>query len=116
MNVLLVDDDRMIRQIGSRALQRLGGHDVLAVGTGREALEFGDGVDVILLDVFMDGMDGPETLRLLREAGVTAPVVFLTGRSDDPEALMALGAVGVIPKPFDPSTLASKLAALVPSP
>jgi CheY-like chemotaxis protein len=69
--------------------------------------------DVILLDVMMPLMDGPSTLRRLREAPQTAdiPVVFMTARAQtsDIEHFKSLRTAGVITKPFDPM----KLAALV---
>lgn len=69
--------------------------------------------DLILLDVMMPGMDGPETLRALRKLPHTnhTPVIFVTARVQPSEvqAYLALGALAVIPKPFDPATLANKI-------
>jgi CheY-like chemotaxis protein len=66
--------------------------------------------DLILLDVMMPMMDGPTTLKHLRERPVTihTPVVFMTARAQQREiaSFVSLGAVGVIAKPFDPMTLA----------
>jgi len=66
--------------------------------------------DVILLDVMMPVMDGPSTLRRLRETPQTAdiPVVFMTARAQtsDIEQFKSLGTAGVITKPFDPMKLA----------
>jgi CheY-like chemotaxis protein len=69
----------------------------------------------ILLDVVMPDPDGPETLSRLRGNALTAgiPVVFLTGVADAEEErakLSALGAVGVLAKPFDPAGLAQQVA------
>ena len=69
--------------------------------------------DLILLDVMMPVMDGPATLRRLRENPQTAdiPVVFMTARAQTRELdhFKSLGAAGVIVKPFDPMTLAASL-------
>jgi CheY-like chemotaxis protein len=66
---------------------------------------------VILMDVMMPIMDGPQTLAHLREIQQTAniPVVFMTARAQtrEVEHFLSLGAAGVIPKPFDPMTLAA---------
>lgn len=69
--------------------------------------------DLILLDVMMPGLDGPETLAALRKLPQTAqtPVIFVTARvqPSEVEGYLALGAIAVIPKPFDPTTLASRI-------
>jgi CheY-like chemotaxis protein len=67
----------------------------------------------------MPGMDGPQTLTHLRENKGTAniPVVFMTARAQNREVehFLSLGAAGVIPKPFDPMTLATALRAYLPA-
>ena len=69
--------------------------------------------ELILLDVMMPGMDGPTTLRQLRTLpGMeTTPVIFLTAKVQPNEIqdFIALGAIDVISKPFDPMTLASEI-------
>jgi len=109
--ILLVEDDEDIQAIAAMALDNLGGFTVLVCGSGREALKRMAGFepDLILLDVVMPGMDGPATLRALRdipEAALT-PVAFMTARAQarDVQALGELGVQGVITKPFDPMTL-----------
>ena len=71
--------------------------------------------DAILLDVMMPFMDGPATLRALREDPQTAeiPVMFLTASAmiAEVERLESLDVVGVLPKPFDPATLGMKVRA-----
>jgi CheY-like chemotaxis protein len=106
--ILVVDDDPDIRRIAALALERIGGLRVVLADGAQEALAAASGPDVpdlILLDVTMPGMDGPEALRAFRACAQTAhvPVVFFTATSNDGdvERLRALGAVGVIPKPFD---------------
>ena len=110
--ILFVEDDPDIQVVATMALESIGGFSVLACSSGLEALSrFGEFVpDLVLLDVMMPGMDGPATLAALRQqpaGGV--PVVFMTARVQAHEMARyrELGAVDVIPKPFDPMTLAA---------
>jgi two-component system OmpR family response regulator len=116
--ILVVDDDPDIRRMAALALERLGGFRVVLAAGAEEALAHAarEAPDLVLLDVSMPGMDGPATLRALRELPPTArvPVVFFTAVASDGEAerLLALGAVGVVPKPFDVVDLPRRLRAL----
>jgi two-component system, OmpR family, response regulator len=106
-SILLVDDDPDVRRLAALSLERIGGFRVTLATGAREALEqVGRFLpDLILLDVSMPEMDGPATMAALRLApsmhGV--PIVFLTAGASDTEVarLRALGAIGVIAKPFD---------------
>ena len=70
--------------------------------------------DVVLLDVMMPDVDGPATLERLRPLlGDDVPVIFLTAKARRRERLLALGAAGVIAKPFDPLALPRELAAII---
>jgi CheY-like chemotaxis protein len=121
--VLLVDDAQDIRLIAQMSLERIGGWAVMAVASGEQALraaaEEGP-FDAVLLDVMMPGMDGPSTLRQLRAHGlpVEVKIVFLTAKAQAAELqrLRALGAAGVIAKPFDPLVLPRQLAELLGTP
>lgn len=118
--LLLVDDAPDIREIARLSLERIGGWSVVTVASGQEALgaltSHGP-FDAILLDVMMPGMDGPTTLRRLRDAGLAAatPVVFLTAKAQtaDRRRLGCTGAIGVIAKPFDPLLLPVELAKIL---
>jgi CheY-like chemotaxis protein len=107
---LVVDDADDIRAVATIALATVGDLDVVAVGSGAEALERvrTDPPDAVLLDVSMPGMDGPTTLEAMRADGYQGPVVLLTAASDPLGSRFdGLGIVGVVAKPFDPMTLAS---------
>jgi CheY-like chemotaxis protein len=113
--ILYVDDDPHIRLVATLSLQMEPSFEVRECASGAEALGAAAEwqPDLILLDVMMPGMDGPEALRKLREADSTAsiPVIFITARVQPREVqqLIDLGARGVIPKPFDPLELAGQV-------
>lgn len=119
MKILVIDDEDDIRRISRLALVRVGGMDVVdaASGVSGLALAIAEAPDAILLDVMMPGRDGPETLSLLRADPRTAhiPVIFLTAKAmaSEVERLRALGAAGVLTKPFDPMSLAANVRAIL---
>lgn len=116
--VLYVEDEQDIRTIAKLALEMVGGLEVKICATGEEALREAEAFapDMVLLDVMMPGMDGPTTLQHLRAIpGLThVPVVFMTAKVQPAEVAQykAMGAKGVIPKPFDPMTLAAQVRAM----
>lgn len=113
--VLMVDDDPGIRAMAHLSLTAVGGFEVELCPSGADALErlpiFAP--DLVMLDVMMPEMDGPETLG--RMVGLPdakkIPIVFITANAGPGEvqALLGLGAAGVIPKPFDPMALPATL-------
>ncbi len=113
--ILYVDDEADIREVAQLALELIGGYTVRIYESGEEALaglaDFTP--DLILLDVMMPRMDGPQTFRALRKQPHLArvPVVFFTAKAQANELadLMALGAAAVLAKPFDPMTIAQTL-------
>ncbi|MFA4940715.1 response regulator [Brevundimonas sp.] len=116
LTVMHIDDETDIREVAAFALELDSDLALISVGSGAEALahlETGPAPDIILLDVMMPSMDGPSVLARLREIeGLEkTPVVFMTARaqSEEVERLKALGAIGVVVKPFDPMTLARQL-------
>lgn len=121
-SVLLVDDDPDLRTIGEMALGSVGGFEVRCAPTGSDALRMAreDLPDVILLDVMMPGLDGPSTLERLQADPVTkdVPVIFITAKIQTHEIARyrELGATGIIPKPFDPMTLADEVRRIVSDP
>ena len=113
--ILYVEDEPDIRFVAQMALQAVGGFTVIACACGQDALNAAPDAraDLLLLDVMMPGMDGPSTLKALRESPATAntPVIFMTAKVQVAEVAMykALGALEVIPKPFDPMELAAQI-------
>ena len=109
--VMCVEDDADIRMILEFSLHKLGGFELCLCASGQEALDqvttFAP--DLVLLDVMMPGLSGPQTLELLREMPVMrgVPVVFLTAKAmlNEVEELLQQGATGLIVKPFDPVKL-----------
>lgn len=114
-SILYVDDEDDIREIVELSLRLDGTLDVATCASGSEALAYLEVriPDLVVLDVMMPGLDGPSTLARMRERPECAsvPVVFLTAKAqrDELERFLALGAIGVIAKPFDPMTLARQL-------
>jgi CheY-like chemotaxis protein len=119
LKVLLIDDEDDIRRIARLSLSRVGKMEVVEAASGADgvARAADERPDVILLDMMMPGMDGPATLAALRAQPETAqiPVVFLTAKAMPSEVrrLTALGARGVLTKPFDPLTLPQQLRDLI---
>ncbi|MDD5329699.1 MAG: response regulator [Sulfuricella sp.] len=112
--ILYVEDEPDLQTLTRLALEMVGGFTVKVCGSGAEALEQAPAFapDLLLLDVVMPEMDGPATLQRLRAIpGLAAtPAIFMTGvQPDEIGHFTALGAIGVIAKPFDPVTLADTI-------
>ncbi len=113
--ILHVEDEADIRAVARIALEEVGGFSVDLAESGEEALRKAEAgkPDLILLDVMMPGMDGPTTFQALRRSASTAsiPVIFMTAKvqSHEVDRYKAMGALGVLAKPFDPMTLADEI-------
>lgn len=118
--ILYIDDEDDIREIAELSLELDPDFEVRLCASGQEALAVAPQWKpaLILLDVMMPQMDGPATLAALREHDELrfTPVVFITARSQAAErkALLALGAIGLIGKPFNPMTLAATVRDYLP--
>jgi two-component system, OmpR family, response regulator MprA len=116
VRVLVVDDDRDVRDSLVRALS-YAGYDVTAAADGAEALASlsRSPVDVIVLDVLMPMLDGLEACRRLRTRGDATPILVLTARGtvDDRVTGLAAGADDYLVKPFALRELLARVAALV---
>ncbi|MER0236521.1 response regulator [Fulvimarina sp. MAC8] len=115
MKILCIDDEDDIREIAKMSLELDPDLEVATASSGAMALEKTAEwqPDLIVLDYMMPDMDGPATFAQLRSRPKTAttPIIFMTARAQASEiaTLMELGAAAVIPKPFDPLTLASSI-------
>jgi two-component system, OmpR family, response regulator MprA len=116
MRILVVEDDRAVREAVRRALT-LGGYEVQVAEDGEQAIEMVvQGVpDAVVLDVGLPGIDGLEVCRRLRLLGNRVAILILTARdviSDRIDGLDA-GADDYLVKPFDVEELKARLRALL---
>ena len=119
MKILVVDDERAVRESLRRALE-LEGYEIELAADGREALtqllENGSSQpDAVILDVLMPGVDGLEVCRRLRRVGNTVPVLMLTARDEIENRVAGLdaGADDYVTKPFALEELVARLRALL---
>jgi PAS domain S-box-containing protein len=114
LDVLLVDDEQLVRD-GTAAMLRELGHEVIEASGGAEALEKLQGglrVDVVVTDYKMPRMDGAELARRLRRSQPHLPVLLITGYSGQAEDTRGLSRLA---KPFRQADIAVALAELVPA-
>jgi two-component system copper resistance phosphate regulon response regulator CusR len=115
VKVLVVEDDRLVAQVLQRGLEEQG-MQVELVGDGREALEAGADptLDLIILDMRLPGLAGPEVLRTLRDRGIATPVLVLTAQDAVESKVQALrtGADDYVTKPFAFDELLARVEAL----
>jgi CheY-like chemotaxis protein len=119
--ILVVDDDAAV-QMTIRLLLERAGHTVVTAGDGRKGLTLcrtGD-FDLLFLDIFMPGMDGFETMRMVRQQQPKLPIIVISGRPVSSEADAApdfltmatkLGAISSLQKPFRPADLLAAVTA-----
>src|SRR3954453_1995567 len=116
VRILVVDDDRSVRDALRRALT-LGGYEVDAAEDGRQALQrlsMGS-PDAVVLDVGMPDIDGLEVCRRLRGTGDRVPILMLTARDAVADRIDGLdaGADDYLVKPFDVGELKARIRALM---
>jgi two-component system response regulator MprA len=117
MKVLVVDDERAVRESLRRALE-LEGYEIELAADGDEALyriDTESQPDAVILDVLMPGKDGLEVCRTMRRAGNTVPVLMLTARTQVEDRVEGLdaGADDYVTKPFALEELLARLRALL---
>ena len=117
MKILVVDDERAVRESLRRALE-LEGYEIELAGDGNEALyrlESNDEPDAMILDVLMPGVDGLEVCRRLRGTGSRLPVLMLTARTEVEDRVAGLdaGADDYVTKPFALEELLARVRALL---
>ncbi len=119
MKILVVDDERAVRESLRRALE-LEGYEIELAEDGRQALERlagenGNEPDAVILDVLMPGMDGLEVCRTLRSRGSRLPILMLTARTQVEDRVEGLdaGADDYLTKPFALEELLARVRALL---
>jgi two-component system, OmpR family, response regulator MprA len=117
VKILVVDDERAVRESLRRALELEGYEIELADdgGAALAALEDGDGPDAMILDVLMPGVDGLEVARRVRRGGSRLPILMLTARVEvgDRVAGLDAGADDYVTKPFALEELLARVRALL---
>ncbi len=113
--LLLVEDDAAIRRALTRSLADRG-HTVAGAGSGLEALQLvvENRPDLVLLDLGLPGLDGYETLRMLRAVS-DVPVIVATARDEESEMIRVLdaGADDYLVKPFGPGQVDARIRAVL---
>lgn len=118
MHILYVEDDKDIRAITEMVLAG-DGFTLVSCESGLDAIKAAKDItpDLLLLDVMMPGMNGPETLLKLQELPhlKDIPFIFMTAKVQpkEVEQYKAMGALGVINKPYDPMTLVQQIQQLI---
>ena len=118
-HILLVDDEDDIREVASISLETVGNWKVSHAAGGLEGISkaLADHPDVILLDVMMPDIDGPNTYARLQADSRTRdiPVIFLTAKAQtaDRQSFEKLGVTGILTKPFDPMELSDQVEAIL---
>jgi DNA-binding response OmpR family regulator len=117
LEILVVDDESALRETLKRSFS-LEGHHVVAVADGRSAIDRAttDRYDVLLLDVALGpGPDGHEVCRVLRSRRNVVPIIMLTARDSEADAVLGLeaGADDYVTKPFGLAELRSRIRAVL---
>ena len=114
-HILIVDDDREIRELVGNYLKK-NGMRTTVVADGRQMRSFLDTtpVDLIVLDIMMPVLDGMEVCRQVRKFS-QVPVIMLTARTEDEDRIMGLelGADDYLAKPFNPRELVARVKAVL---
>lgn len=118
VKILYAEDEEDIRVIAKIALEDLGGFTVEYCQNGKEVLAVIEKFqpDLLLLDVMMPEMDGPTTLKKIREDQkfIHIPAIFMTAKIQPNEIsqYQDMGVIDIIAKPFDPMKLAENIQAV----
>ncbi len=114
-SLLLVDDDDALRESLRDQLQLHEEFNIQEASSGAEALELAKGSnhELMILDVGLPDMDGRDVCRLMRRAGVNAPIIMLTGADTEADTILGLdsGANDYVTKPFKLGVLLARIRA-----
>ena len=117
-NILVVDDEPIVREVVCRYLERES-FTTLEAGDGEEALRLlrAEEIDLVVLDVMLPGPDGLELCRWIR-ARSDLPVIMLTGRGEVTDRIVGLelGADDYLTKPFSPRELTARVRTVLRRP
>ena len=116
MKVLAVDDEQSIRELLAFQLQKHG-YEALMAEDGQEALAKAEGMDLILLDLMLPGLDGLEVCRRLKADKRTAriPIIMLTAKAEEIDKVLGLelGADDYVVKPFSVREVMARVKAVL---
>jgi len=118
--ILLIDDEKMILEVGLELLEELG-YTVLSAMSGQEAIDVfqkdQDNIDLVIMDMIMPGMGGGETFDRLKEINPEVKVLLSSGYSINGQAtkIIRRGCDGFIQKPFNMNQLAEKIQKILVS-
>ena len=114
-NILVIDDDKNIREVVKLYLRKEG-YEITEAADGKLGADlfFGKQYDLVLLDIMMPVQDGIETMKQIR-AKSNVPVIMLTAKGETFDKVLALelGADDYIVKPFDPKELVARVKAVI---
>jgi len=117
MKILVADDSKTTRALLAASLNKMG-HDVIEAANGQQAIELfkREHPDLIILDVIMEGIDGFECAKMIRNIDTEdwIPIIFLSGAVDDENIARGINAGGddYLTKPYSEITLAAKVKAM----
>ena len=114
LRILVAEDDPPIRELLTHHLEREG-YGVIQAPDGPAALRAArEGVDCIVLDIGLPGVDGLDIARTLRREGRDVPILFLTARSDEVDRILGLelGGDDYVTKPFSPREIVARVRAI----
>jgi len=113
--VLLVDDDNDLREALAEQFDLHDQFETLQADNATAGVKLAESerIDLVLLDVELPDMDGRDACKLMRNRGVRAPIIMLTGQDTDADAILGLdsGANDYVPKPFKFSVLLARVRA-----
>ena len=118
--ILLIDDEKMILDVGRELLEELG-YTVLSATSGQEAIEIfqesRDKIDMIIMDMIMPGMSGSDTFDCMKEISPNVKILLSSGYSINGQAtnILQRGCDGFIQKPFNINKLAETVQKIIPT-